>query len=146
MPGRDNLLLVQMARAPGARAEGRELDGPGSGFWLCARTSLVPSWPCHSLRPWASVFFRKPVFLSHRDRNLASRHGKCQGSCLGPSFRRSVCQKRGKTQYCGWGEGVKEPVRLQITGYANVWVSRQRNTGIPRGRGLRRKEELSYTH
>ena len=37
-----------------------------------------------------------------------------------------VFQERGKTQYCGWGDGgVKEPVRLQITGYADVWVSRQ---------------------
>lgn len=47
VPGRENLLLVQMARAPGARAEGRALDGPGSGFWLCCshqpRTQLALS-------------------------------------------------------------------------------------------------------
>lgn len=92
--------------------------------------------------PLASVFIRKPFFLSHRDRNLASRHGQCQGSCLGPSFRLSACQKEGKTKYCGWEEGVKEPARLQITGYTGIWVSRTRNIGISR-RGWKRTEELT---
>lgn len=93
-------------------------------------TQLALSRSC----PLASVFIRKPFFLSHRDRNLASRHGKWQGSCLGPSFRLSVCQKGVGTKCCGWGEGVKEPVRLQITGYADIWVSRQRDIGISRRR------------
>lgn len=39
-----------------------------------------------------------------------------------------------------------EPVRLQITGYADVWVSRQMDTGIPRRRELGRTEELSYAY
>lgn len=56
------------------------------------------------------------------------------------------CQKRGKTQYCDFGEGVKEPGRLQITGYAGIWVSRQRALGIPGRRLLRREKELSFTH
>lgn len=131
---------------PEPRRRAGSWTGPGSVVWLSAHTSLIPSWPCHGLHPLASVFIRKPFFLSHRDRNLASRHGKCQGSCMGPSFRLSVCQKRGKTMYCGWGEGVMEPVRLQITGYADVWVSRQMDTGIPRRRELGRTEELSYAY
>ena len=71
------------------------------------------------------MLIRKPFFLSHRDRNLASRHGKCQGSCLGPSVRLSVSRKRKNAVLWLGGQGVKEPVRLQITGYADVWVSRQ---------------------
>lgn len=43
-------------------------------------------------------------------------------------------------------EGVKEPRRLQVTEYADVCVSRQRDIGIPRRREFRRMEELSYAH
>ena len=90
------------------------------------------------------MLIRKPFFLSHRDRNLASRHGKCQGSCLGPSVRLSVCQERGKTQYWGWGGGwgVKQPVRLQITGYADVWVSRQGDRNS-KAKGIQEKGRAS---
>lgn len=90
---------------PGQRARSRM--EPGSVV-LALSTHQPPTQLALSRsRPLASVFIRKLFFLSHRDRNLASRHGECQGSCLGPSFRLSVCQKRGETKYCGWRGGSK---------------------------------------
>lgn len=84
--------------------------------------------------PLASVFIRRPFFLSHRDRNLASRHGKCQGSCLGPSFRLRVCQKRGKAKHCG--SSVKESVRppVRICSRLGMETGRPRNF---KGKGMR---------
>lgn len=47
--------------------------------------------------------------------------------------------------YCGCGEGAKEPVRLQITGCADIWVSRRRDRGIPGTRGWGRTVCLRHT-
>lgn len=99
--GREELLFVQMVRTAGARAEGRELDRTRQhGFGTEHTPASYPAGPVTVSRPVASVFVRKPFFLSHRDKNLASRHGKCQGSCLGPLFRQNLCQKQRKTKCC----------------------------------------------
>lgn len=97
-------------------ADGRSHQPGKEGKWNRTRQqgsgtqhsiSQVPSWPCHGRSPpFSSVFIRKSFFLSHRDRNLSSRHGKCQGSC--PSFSLNVCQTRDKVL---WLEGGDEGAR-----------------------------------
>lgn len=90
--------------------------------------SQVPSWPCHGLHPSALYSLGNLFFLSHRDRNLSSRHGKCQGSC--PSFSLNVCQTRDKQSIVTGGgsrrsqKGCIEPDML-TSGYQD------RNPGIP---------------
>ena len=64
---------------------------------------------------------------------------KCQGSCLGPSVRLSVSRKRKNTVLWLGRWGVNEPVRLQITGYADVWVSRQGDRNS-KAKGIQEKE------
>ena len=44
-PGRDNLLLVQMARATGAQAEGTEHDGQTAGFGSALAPASYPAGP-----------------------------------------------------------------------------------------------------
>lgn len=95
-PAREKRLLVQMAGAAGARAEG----GPPAGAGLCGAGSphtpaSYPAGPVTVSTLQLLCLLGNDFFLSHRDRNLASRHGKCQGSCLGPSFRLSA-KKGGK--------------------------------------------------
>lgn len=89
--------------------QGREVEqNQAAGFWHSARINQVPSWPCHGLHPSALYSLGNLFFLSHRDRNLSSRHGKCQGSC--PSFSLNVCQTRDKQSIVtgGGAEGARK--------------------------------------
>lgn len=84
---------VQMA---GVTSQAKKESGTEPGSRVLALSMHQPSTQLALSRspPFSSVFIRKSFFLSHRDRNLSSRHGKCQGSC--PSFSLSGCQKRDK--------------------------------------------------
>lgn len=94
---------VQMA---GVTSQARKGSGTEPGGRVLALSKHQPSTQLALSRspPFPSVFIRKPFFLSHRDRNLSSRHGKCQGSC--PSFSLNVGQTRDKQSIVtGGGEG-----------------------------------------
>lgn len=136
MPG-ERGTSVQMA---GATSQTKKGSGTEPGSRVLALSMHQPSPQLALLRspPFSSVFMRKSFFLSHRDRNLSSRHGKCQGSC--PSFSLNVCQERDKQSIVTGGGWVKEPERLPLTGCAEVWVDQDRNPGV---RGRRVLEERS---
>lgn len=114
----------------GVTSQARKGSGTEPGSRVLALSIHQPSTQLASSRspPFSSVFIRKSFFLSHRDRNLSSRHGKCQGSC--PSFSLNICQTRDKQSIVTGGgrrrsqKGCIQPDVL-TSGYQD------RNPGIP---------------
>lgn len=131
MPG-ERGTSVQMAGVASQTKKGSGTE-PGSRVLTLGMHQPSPQLALSRSPPFSSVFMRKSFFLSHRDRNLSSRHGKCQGSC--PSFSLNVCQERDKQSIVTGGGWVKEPERLPLAGCAEVWVDQDRNQGI-RGRSV----------
>lgn len=135
MPG-ERGTSVQMAGVTSQTKKGSGTE-PGSRVLALSMHQPSPQLALSRSPPFSSVFMRKSFFLSHRDRNLSSRHGKCQGSC--PSFSLNVCQERDKQSIVTGGGWVKEPERLPLTGCAEVWVDSGQKHRNSREKCLRRK-------